>query len=54
VTRLLRFDFEVDDTTSGAADAVAFDRVPVPDGDVIGISPVMRIRAAASVNLPSG
>ena len=31
-----------------AADAVAFDRVPVRDGDVIGVSPVMRTRVIAT------
>jgi len=31
-----------------AADAVAFDRVPVRDGDVIEVSPVMRIRVIAT------
>jgi hydroxyacylglutathione hydrolase len=30
------------------ADAVAFDRVPVRDGDVIEVSPVMRIRVLAT------
>jgi hydroxyacylglutathione hydrolase len=31
-----------------AADAVAFDRVPVGDGDIIEVSPVMRIRVLAT------
>ena len=31
-----------------AADAVAFDRVPVRDGDVIDVSPFMRIRVIAT------
>jgi len=31
-----------------AADAVAFDRVPVRDGDVIDVGPVMRIRVIAT------
>jgi hydroxyacylglutathione hydrolase len=31
-----------------AADAVAFDRVPVRDGDVIEVSPVMRVRVIAT------
>ena len=31
-----------------AADAVGFDRVPVRDGDVIDVSPVMRIRVLAT------
>ena len=31
-----------------AADEVAFDRVPVSDGDVIGVSPVMRVRVLAT------
>ena len=31
-----------------AADPVAFDRVPVRDGDVIDVSPVMRIQAIAT------
>ena len=31
-----------------AADAVAFDRVPVSDGDVIDVSPFMRIRVIAT------
>jgi len=31
-----------------ATDAVAFDRVPVRDGDVIEVSPVMRIRVIAT------
>ncbi len=31
-----------------AADAVSFDRVPVSDGDVIEVSPAMRVRVAAT------
>lgn len=31
-----------------AADSVAFDRVPVRDGDVIGVSPVMSVRVLAT------
>jgi glyoxylase-like metal-dependent hydrolase (beta-lactamase superfamily II)/rhodanese-related sulfurtransferase len=31
-----------------AADQVAFDRVPVSDGDMIQVSPVMRVRVAAT------